>query len=140
LARLRKAVDVASKLMKGGDDSLLRGVTRKGASVATFGSSEFLGRVLGSYLVRNVLRVNTIQGAAAGAKVGQGIVQRLFNRFHTMIDPQQLFIYAITDPRYEKLLLLREPRTTMEFKQYAKKVRRIQGLIEGTRQVYGGEE
>lgn len=124
MSRLEKITDITARLAAG-DEKLLRHALLPGATLA--------GRIIGAQAGRQLSHI------LGGSNIQTpGIVSQAFRRgveraLRTM-EPQQMLINAVLDPKMEKLLYSRTPHTTKEARELVRTMRRTVGAIEGVRQ------
>lgn len=122
--RLIKLNDIAYRIAIG-DEGF---VTRHLISRVTL-----LGRIIGAQVgrvVSNMLGGGTIQvPGLMASSFGRGVENML-----RTANPRDLLVFSIIDPKWERLLLTRDPRSTIEGRKALKAMRRALTAIEFTQQ------
>lgn len=126
MRRLNKMTDVAISIARG-DESSVR--------AALVGRVTFLGQLIGAMVGRQV-GTGTIQVPGHFSRTFGAAAERLF---HTT-DPAHMFAFGVVDPRWERLLLMRQPTSTKEFRAFNRQLRRIISGMEGVREAIQTED
>jgi hypothetical protein len=118
-ARLNRVVDIAFRIGRGDEKDLRK---------AFMPSATIISRIIGAAIGRKM--TNTLQGPAIISRA----FQKSAERWLRITPPNDLMVKAIEDPRWESLLLMREPRSTREMRAIAHRVRRVVAYTEAMRQ------
>jgi hypothetical protein len=122
-ARLKRNLNIAYRIANGDEQLTTRHL---------IGRVSILARIIGAQVGRQISHMT-----GGGTIQVPGIVSRSFaktsERLFKASNPTDLFVQSILDPKWEKLLLSREPRTTLEGRNYVKTMRRLLAITEGNR-------
>jgi len=123
-ARMNKLISITNRIANG-DEKLIRHMFKSPALIAA--------RVIGAGMGHQVSRVTgggAIQAAAIGANTFKQVMEKVFKS----TDPGTMLNYAILDPKWEKIILSREPHSSASGRELVTKMRRIVSHLEGFRQ------
>lgn len=123
--RLNKMIEITAKIESGDIATAKRYWLPKTTLLARMfaaGAAKFIG-------------VNTIQGTGIAASAAKQMVIRAWGSR----DPAQLFVNAIRDPVWEKVVLGKEPTSAEGAAHLAKQVSKLVGRMEAGRHLFGAQ-
>ena len=125
MARMDRIIKLGKELENIDNFKITRGIR---------GSLTVALRVFGAHTGK--LFGHTIQSASIGANIGKAMAEKAFR----IIPPRDFIRYAITDPKFERLLYTRVPQNTREVKAFNLNLRRVLAASEaGRQQLFNGQ-
>lgn len=124
--RIYRLVDISNAILRG-DEKSARSMAMKTPGIRAL---VVTGRVAGSWLFRKA-GLHTIQATQQGANVGESVLRKIWTRFmgNVLMQPDELFARALTDPRYERLLLMRAPADTRSLRVASARARKTASAL-----------
>lgn len=124
-SRLQKIVEVTYRLHSG-DEKLLRHSLLPGATI--------MARLIGASIGRQMSHITGGSGTLQGPSIMSNAFKKSVEKVFRSTDPGEMLTNAVLDPKWERLLLTREPTTTAGARSLMTQMRRTSGVIEGLRQ------
>lgn len=124
-SRLQKIVEVTYRI-HGGDEKILRHSMLPGATI--------MARLIGASVGRQMSHITGGSGTLQGPSIMSNAFKQSIEKVFRSTDPGEMLTNAVLDPKWERLLLTREPTTTHQARRLMIQMRRTAGAIEGLRQ------